>query len=102
MTGRGISHYQILEEFGEGGMGVVYRDRDAHLDGFAAIKVDWVDREHAAGVQAGGLGAMLNRLSEPATRRRVTRRMGRSLKESEEGRHGAGSPDNVLERCQLI
>ena len=34
-----VAHYEILDKIGHGGMGIVCRARNTHLDHFLAIKV---------------------------------------------------------------
>jgi len=45
MIGRTILHYQVVEKIGEGGMGIMYKARDLHLNRFVALKIlpaEWV------------------------------------------------------------
>src|SRR4051812_2587989 len=44
MTGRTLGHYELLDKLGEGGMGVVYKARDQHLQRLLAVKLLRADK----------------------------------------------------------
>jgi Tol biopolymer transport system component/tRNA A-37 threonylcarbamoyl transferase component Bud32 len=49
VVGRTLAHYEIVEQIGQGGMGMVYKARDTHLNRYVALKVLPPDRVSDAG-----------------------------------------------------
>ena len=62
-----LGHYQIIEQIGAGGMGVVYRAHDEHLDRDVAIKVLSTDRlpDQDSRRRFRGEARALSRLNHP-------------------------------------
>jgi serine/threonine protein kinase len=65
MIGHTLGHFEIVEKLGEGGMGVVYKAHDTHLDRLVAVKILHADRvadldRHQRFVQEAKTASALN------------------------------------------
>jgi N-acyl-D-amino-acid deacylase len=93
----GRANWPLLEK-------VIQRVEEARASGLAITADTYMYPAGATGltasmppwVQDGGFDAMLQRLKDPAARKRIAREMRQDSKEWENMYLGAGSPDNIL------